>query len=404
VPYPFILSRLTRLLAWRVVFFAVVLAVSLSIAQAQTQTSPFPPATDLQQGVPLTNQEFVTLVNQLPRHPELRDKIVDDVRKRGIDFPLTQGLRSLVATKSGNDPDLRRALDEAERRRANPTVASVPPTAEAIELLERTRKATLGAADTMPDFLVKQQIVRYIAYGTSRNWQATDHLTIAVSYRQSAGEQYKVLSVNGMPQQEAQERSSYASKLGGTTSTGEYVSILSELFKPETRTEFQLLNTEELRGRRTVVYEYLVRKEWSHQGLSWEESDSLPRREIVVGYRGRVWVDAETNRVLRLEDISVEIPPDFPITAATSTIDYDWVTINERTHLLPLRAVLELTSRVGPRVQQSRNDILFRGYRKFGAEVKITDIDEADFPPDKPEEMETRPPTPPVLKPQPKKP
>jgi hypothetical protein len=404
VPYIFIFSRLDRRLAWRVVFFAVVLAVSPSIARAQTQTSPFPPPTDLQQGAPLTNQEFVTLVNQLPRHPELRDKIVDDVRKRGIDFPLTQGLRSLVATKSGNDPDLRRALDEAERRRANPTVASVPPAAEAIELLERTRKATLGAADTMPDFLVKQQIVRYIAYGTSRNWQATDHLTIAVSYRQSAGEQYKVLSVNGMPQQEAQERSSYASKLGGTTSTGEYVSILSELFKPETRTDFQLLNTEELRGRRTVVYEYLVHKEWSHQGLSWEESDSLPRREIVVGYRGRVWVDAETNRVLRLEDISVEIPPDFPISAATSTIDYDWVTINERMHLLPLRAVLELTSRVGPRVQQSRNDILFRGYRKFGAEVKITDIDEADFPPDKPEEMETRPATPPVLKPQPKKP
>jgi hypothetical protein len=390
--------------AWHLVLFPVMLAVSLSIVQAQTQTSPFPPATELQQGLPMTNQEFVTLVNQLPRHPELRDRIVDDVRKRGIDFPLTQGLRSLVATKSGNDPDLRRALDEAERRRVNPTVVSVPPAAEAMELLERTRKATLGAADTMPDFLVKQQIVRYIAYGTSRNWQATDHLTIAVSYRQTAGEQYKLLSVNGIPQQDAQERSSYAAKLGGTTSTGEYVSILSDLFKPETRTEFQLLNTEELRGRRTVVYEYLVRKETSHQGLRWEESDGLPQREIVVGYRGRIWVDAEINRVLRLEDISVEIPADFPITAATNTIDYEWVTINERQHLLPLRAVVELTTRSGARVLQSRNDILFRGYRKFGAEVKITDIDETDFPPDKPEEVETRPATPPLLKPQPKKP
>ncbi len=373
----------------------------ISPASAQTDTSPFPQPTELQQGPPLTNQEFVTLINQLPKHPELRSKIVDDVRKRGIDFPLTEGLRSLVATKSGNDADLRHALDEAERRRANPTVAILPPAAEATELLERTRKATLGAADRMPDFLVKQQIVRYIAYGNSQNWQPTDHLTIAVSYRQSAGEQYKLLSVNGMPQEETQERSTYGDKLGGATSTGEYVSILAELFKPETQTEFQVLDTEEVRGRPTIVYEYAVRKESSHQGLRWEEP---PKREVVVGYRGRIWVDRETNRVLRLEDISVEIPPDFPITAAANIIDYNWVTINEQSHLLPSRAVVQLTTRVGSQVVQSRNDILFRGYRKFGAEVKITDIDEKDFPPDKPEETETRPATPPVLRPQPKKP
>jgi hypothetical protein len=35
---------------------------------------------------------------------------------------------------------------------------------------------------------------------------------------------------------------------------------------------------------------------------------------------------------------------------------------------------------------QSRNDIRFRGYQKFGAELKVIDeIDEKDFPPDKPE-------------------
>ena len=52
-----------------------------------------------------------------------------------------------------------------------------------------------------------------------------------------------------------------------------------------------------------------------------------------------------------------------------------------------------------------RNEILFRGYHKFGAEVKIIDIDEKDFPPDKPEETEPKKPeAPPALKPAPKKP
>jgi hypothetical protein len=397
-----IIRRFTRVAFCSLLGLLVGLFVSA--ACAQTDNTPFPQATELQHGPPLTNQEFVQLLYQLPKHPEERDKLIDDIRKRGIAFPMTDGLRSLVATKSGNDADLRHTLEEADRRRTNPVVASLPPSSEGLELLERTRKATLGAAERMPDFLVKQNITRYVAYGNTKNWQPDDRLTVAVSYRQNAGEQYKLLSINGLPQgEEGRESSTYSDKLGGTTSTGEYVSILSELFKPETQADFQMVDTDTLRGHRTIIYEYVVKKELSHQMIkaSWAGN-----RTVVVGFRGRVWIDRETNRVLRLEDISTEIPGDFPVTAANSTIDYDWVSINELQHLLPLRAVVELTARVGSQVTQTRNEILFRGYRKFGAEVKIIDIDEKDFPSEKPEQTEpAKPVGPPALKPQqPKKP
>jgi hypothetical protein len=366
---------------------------------AQGYNSPFPQATELQQGSPLTNEEFRRLLYQLPLHPEERDGLVDEIRKRGIGFPLTSGLRSLAATKSGNDSTLLHTLDEAERRRLNPSSAVRPTIAEATELLERTRKATLGAADTMPDYLVKQQITRSRAFGGSSNWQVYDRLSIAVSYRQSIGEQYKLLSVNGMPPgEDEREGSTYGDKLGGTTSSGEYVSMLSQLFAPETRAEFQAVDTDTVRGRRTIVYEYAVKREFSRQTLKFQESISAAPQQAVVGYRGRIWVDRDTNRVLRLETISTEIPPDFPITAAKSVIDYDIVTINEQEHLLPSRAVIELADHLGSQREQTRNDILFRGYRKFGAEVKIVDIDEKDFPPDKPDETETTKPEP---KPQP---
>ncbi len=106
-----------------------------------------------------------------------------------------------------------------------------------------------------------------------------------------------------------------------------------------------------------------------------------------------------------MEEISTEIEPGFPITVANQVIEYDWVTINEQSHLLPSRSVVELTSRAHGQTEQSRNEILFRGYRKFGAEVKIIDIDEKDFPPDKPEGSEpVKPETKPALKPAPKKP
>lgn len=367
-------------------------------ASAQTPSSPFPSPTDLQQGPPLTNDEFVRLLYQLPAHPGQRAQLEDQIRKRGIAFQITPGLRSLVATKSGNDVSLIRTLEEAARRRDNPTLAMLPPPAEAAEVLERTRKATLAAAEAMPDYLVKQQITRSHAYGQSKNWSVYDRLSIAVSYRQAAGEDYKLLSVNGMP---ASADQNYNMKLGGTISTGEYVTALTELFKPETRAEFTAIDTDTVRGRRAIVYEYLVKREFSRQTLGWGEGGSM-KQETIAGYRGRIWIDREDNRVLRLEDISTEIEAGFPITAASKVIDYDWVKINEQPHLLPARAVVELTARNRGATEQTRNEILFRGYRKFGAEVLIRDIDEKDFPPDAEEDL-SKPPPPPVLKPAPKK-
>lgn len=340
---------------------------------------------------PLTSQELVKLVYQLPAHPEKRDEIAEAIRTRGLGFPLTDGLRSIVATKSGNDALLRRTLEEAERRRVSPTTAALPSEAEGLEMLEKTRAATLAAAATMPDFLVKQQITRSQAFGSTNNWNIYDRLTIAVSYRANGGEQYKLLAVNGMqPAVEASEGSDYSRKLGGTTSTGEYVSILSELFRPERQAKFRLVDTDLLRKRPTLVYEFEVKQENSAQRIT-EGSTSA---SVITGYRGRIWVDRETNRVLRLEDISAEIPGDFPVTAASSVIDYDWVSINEQQHLLPSRAIIQLTAREGPRIVQTRNDILFKGYRKFGSELKIIDIDDNDFAPEEPEK--TRPPATPV--------
>src|SRR4051812_32365243 len=101
---------------------AVILAlVLLALASARAQSG----------GAPLTSQELVRLVYELPKHPERRDEIVEEIRKRGIGFPLTDGLRGVVATKSGNDVLLRRTLEEAERRRLNPTASAPPSAAEA---------------------------------------------------------------------------------------------------------------------------------------------------------------------------------------------------------------------------------------------------------------------------------
>ena len=330
---------------------------------------------------PLSSKEVVTLLYQLQRNPQMRDELIDQIRKRGIGFPLTDGMRSLVATKSGNDSLLRRTLEEAERRRVNPTASTLPSENEGAELLQRTRNVTLAAANAMPDFVVKQIIRRSVAYGNTANWIPQDNLTIAVGYRANVGEEYKILTVNGMPAgpdvQASRDYSKYAPK-GASSSGVEYISALADVFKPESKTEFRMVDTDVIQTRRTVIYEYVIKREYSQLTLGLADTGA----RAVVGSRGRLWIDRELDRVLRFEQIATEIPADFPITAASSLIDYDWVMINERKYLLPSHSEILLTT-VNPKfVLQSRNDVRFRGYQKFGAELKVVDeVGEDDEPP-----------------------
>src|ERR1044072_7661570 len=151
------------------VILFVILLISLSVFAQDTK--------------PFTSQEVVSRLYQLQRNPDTRGEFIEEPRKRGIAFPLTEGMRSLIATKSGNDALLRRTFDEAERRRVNPTACALLSVVECNELLERTRNVTLAAANAMPDFLVKQIIKRSNAYGNTTNWIPQDNLTVAVGYR-----------------------------------------------------------------------------------------------------------------------------------------------------------------------------------------------------------------------------
>ncbi len=157
-----------------------------------------------------------------------------------------------------------------------------------------------------------------------------------------------------------------------------------------------MTDTDVIRGRRAIVYEFEVKQQNSRQMLK-----TTGDRQVVVGYRGRVWIDRETYRVLRVEDIATDVPPDFPIRAKTSLTDYDWVTIAEKQYLLPVAVDLRMTAILEgqgrAQLIQARNEIRFRNYQKYGTEVKIIEDvgDDEDTPkseePPKPPAPEKKP-------------
>lgn len=320
---------------------------------------------------PLTQAEYVKMLYALEATPSKRAQVIDALRKRGIDFVVNDGLRSLTRSKGANNEDLKRALEEAERRRQNPMGAQLPASGELSRLLETTTKNTLEAVDEMPDFVVKQQIQRSAAYAGTGNFRSLDNLVVAVSYRSTGEENYKLLSVNGALQNSPQAKDNYQ-EVGGTSSTGEFVTMLATIFKPESRSAFQAVELDLIRGRRTIVYEFSVDKDRAKQLITSVGASTL---STITGMKGRIWVDREDARVLKVESEATDIPAGFPVRTARRLIDYDWVKIEDTRYLLPLVSDVRLTMSEANKVYETRNLIRFKNYQKYGSEVRILDED-----------------------------
>ena len=163
---------------------------------------------------PLSQSEYVKMLYGLQANPASKSDLISAIRKRGLGFTLTRGLRSLTISKSKNDAELKRTLEEANRRRENPSAAKLPSEAEAKILIDRARQNTLAAVEEMPDFVVKQRIKRSAAYAGTNNFRSLDRLIVAVSYLSKGQEEYKVLSVNGVIQDKPQSKSDYSEVKG----------------------------------------------------------------------------------------------------------------------------------------------------------------------------------------------
>jgi len=170
--------------------------------------------------------------------------------------------------------------------------------------------------------------------------------------------------------------------IGGATSSGEFGSILAEIFSSTTAAEFRWARHALLRGRGVWVFSLHVPQARSRWRLIYHK-----QQEIIAGYSGLIYIDKETERVIRIVIEAQDIPPDFPIRDARTRLDYDFIEIAGGEYLLPLKA--RVSMRDGRYL--SRNDVEFRLYRRFSAEAVISfdEIEDlAPLPEDEPESNE----------------
>ncbi len=156
-------------------------------------------------------------------------------------------------------------------------------------------------------------------------------------------------------------------EVGGAVSQGEFGSLLLSLFMGAPRDRFVWDHWTTLRRRPTYVYAFTIKIEDSTYNVQYASSWQQPM-SARSGQHGFVYVDCETGRVVRIYAEADGIPDDFPVTNVSTLVDYDFVDVGGRQFLLPLRALV----RMGTRRVQTRNEVEFSSYRKFGSDTNIT--------------------------------
>jgi hypothetical protein len=120
---------------------------------------------------------------------------------------------------------------------------------------------------------------------------------------------------------------------------------------------------EEKFGRRTLRWDYNIPYNLSHWNLR------SGGRTGQVSAAGSLWVDAGSLELLRLETNADAIPPDLPVAAVKSTLDYARVRIGSQDVMLPQSAELLLIDMSG---EESRNRMEFSHCHEFTAQATLT--------------------------------
>ncbi len=224
-------------------------------------------------------------------------------------------------------------------------------------VIAAAREEAENFTDTLPNFLVQQHTLRYVSGTNPPQWTAVDNVTADVVCVDGK-EDYRNIRINGRPSKDPAEKS-------GAWSTGEFVTTQRDILSPMSGATFTKRGTDRISGRTALVYNFSVKQPLSHWQVHARDEGKMYR----PGYKGTLWIDQETNRVMRVEQQSLSFPGDFPFDKVELVLEYDFVRIDTKLHLLPVHSENLMCQRGSN--QCSRNEINFRNYRKFGAESKI---------------------------------
>ncbi len=262
------------------------------------------------------------------------------------------------ATRDADDPGppvLRRGAP-AKRETAEVETAPVRAAPATDPYIDKARATAFAFEQKVPDFVCQEYMTRYESNARPASWNALDVVSAEVVF-EDGHERYRNVAVNDKPAHKDMEQ------LDGSWSTGEFASVLLDLFSSSTAAEFRFAKQSISAGVEARVYDFEVAQPNSH----WHVR--TPSQSLDPAYRGSVWIEPETGRVLRIEMQARSLPREFPLDTVEMAVDYENVRIGTGQFLLPVHAE-NLSCQRGTS-NCGRSAIDFRNYHKYEANSTI---------------------------------
>ncbi|MBZ5602007.1 MAG: hypothetical protein LAO79_06855 [Acidobacteriia bacterium] len=236
------------------------------------------------------------------------------------------------------------------------------------EIVRQIGDRAMNYTKGLPDFVCTQATHRFVDYtATGEHWEPQDTIEQQLTYF-DGHEKYKLLTIDG-------RAAGAGNKLkAGVTSSGEFASMLDQIFDPSVAATFRWNRFDKLRGRPVYVFSFQVEASRSHATIG--VSGTL----IETAYHGLIFADRDTKLVTRVE-MQADPPQDFPMRDISHVLDYGLVPVAGEEYTLPLHSEMRARvpesllrdgkKRVQAREVLTRNEVDFLLYRKYGAQAAI---------------------------------
>lgn len=292
---------------------------------------------------------------------------VELLKRMGAGHATAQALEELVSQSAGLAPP------------AQAPLAAVPAPSDA-EQAEMTAKMRCYAAEYIarfPDFIATETVHQYHNYqavpvvrGSSwaredkglvidGRWHISDSYEAEVAYV-AGRENYKKIAAKGKNGQHVDR-----------VSLGEFGGMMEEILDPSRVATFHWDRWQTLGGTRMAVFAYRVPFDTSRYSICCGEArgpdGKAVRAYVKTAHRGLIFVDPRSGAVMRLILYAEGLDAGAPMNAAGLVQEYGEVSIGESRYLLPVLS----TAYVRAARFETREEIEYRGHRKFGAEAAI---------------------------------
>jgi hypothetical protein len=236
-------------------------------------------------------------------------------------------------------------------------------------IIDAARESAATFQQSLPDYIVKRTTARYRGGRINTSspaenvaiWHPVDTVSADVAAVKGK-EVYTNITLNGLPSIDLPNR--------GAWSAGEFSTQMLAILPPERAAKFTHQRAESIQNRPAWRYDFEVDQSHSAWNLSAAHVPGAPGPQTyTTAYGGGIWIDRQTQQVLKIEMAARNLPRWFPLDSIESNTEYNLVKIGDQQYMLPVHSVSFTCERSA--LLCLKNETVFQNYDKFSASTNI---------------------------------